>query len=131
MRLFELFNDEHEMTIQQQLTQTALDFITPLLANNVPFITVQSVIDALRQSRPGILVDRSFVFDLLDPDTVKAVSKIEGDRIYLQSPGTDDEHKAGEDETARQIDKIKGDAMKKAQKDVVDANASPKVPAGK
>ena len=125
MRLYELFNDDSGLSVQQQIQQSALDIITPLLANNVPFVTVQAVIDGLRQARPGVLIDRAFVMDLMDPDKVKAVSKIEGDRIYLQSPGTEGEHKAGKDEAKRQVDKIKSDAIQQAQKDVKNAGSPP------
>ena len=120
MRLCELFAEP--MNIEQQLQQTALDIITPLLANKVPFITVQAVIDELRGARPGLVIDRAFVMDLMDPDKIKAVSKIEGDRIYLQAPPTD-EFKAGEDQAENDIQRVKNSAIKKAQTDVKAANA--------
>lgn len=85
MRLFELFSSGNDMMMQ--LRQDALDVITPYLGQKVPFITVNQVIDGLRSSSDsGIMIDRSLVMDLLDPDEVKAVDKIEGDRIYLADP---------------------------------------------
>jgi len=125
MRLDELFgmDDDDGMTVSQRLQQTALSVIIPMLAHNVPFVTVQSIMDELRSTRPGIFVDRALIMDLLDPDKVKAVTKIEGDRIYLQAP-EEDEHKAGEDETAKDVDKIKKNAIQQAKKDTT-APATP------
>ena len=99
MRLFELFpeaddnaddakpDDSGEM--MQQLRQSALDLITPILGQNVPFVTVQQVIDGLSAARFGVVITPGLVMDILNPDQVKAVSKIEGDRIYLNKPGVD------------------------------------------
>ena len=86
MYLFELFDDR---PLVDSLRSAAVNILTPLLANKVPFVTVQSMIDSLRDLRPGILVDRALIMNILDPAKIKSISKIQGDRIYLQSP--DDE----------------------------------------
>jgi hypothetical protein len=120
MRLDELFQASHhgsQQPIKTRLQQIAIDFLTPLVAHKVPFITVQQMIDELRKNRPGILVDRGFVMDLLDPQTVKAVKSIEGDRINLQEPSSV-EHKVDDNEAQKEVDKIKDMAKQKAQKDV-------------
>jgi hypothetical protein len=93
--LFEDFSDDtNDATLQpksggqmmQQLRQSALDVITPLLGQNVPFVTMDQMIDALSHSKFGIVITPSLIMSILDPDSVKAVSKIEGDRIFLAEP---------------------------------------------
>ena len=121
MRLDELFDSG--TSIKSGLQQATIDILTPLLANKVPFVTIQSVIDNLRASRPGIVIDRALIMNILDPNQIQSISKIEGDRIYLQSPDEDSVN-SSEDEEQDQIDKVKQDAMAKAQSDVKD-NAKP------
>jgi hypothetical protein len=118
MLLFELFNQTSEpLTIKSRLQQMAIDFLTPLVAHKVPFITVQQMVDELRQMRPGILVDRSFIMSILDPNVVKAVKSIEGDNINLQQPDSI-ERAVDSDDAEKEVDKIKDMAKEKAKKDV-------------
>lgn len=85
MLLLELFSSGGDM--MDQMRQDALDVITPYLGMKVPFVTVNQVIDGLRSnSNLGIVIDRSLIMDLLNPENVKAVDKIEGNRIYLTNP---------------------------------------------
>ena len=109
MRLLELF-DQTGADLGDRLKQSALDLLTPLVANKVPFVTVDQVIDMLRDTRPGLMIDRSLVMSVLDPDSIKAVKKIDGDRIYLQQPENDD-HSVDVD----QAEKDKQTVMKKGQ----------------
>lgn len=104
MLLCELF-DPDEMT--DQLRQAALDYLTPLLSQNVPFVTINQMIEALRNSQFGIVINRPVIMDILDPDKVEAVSKIEGDRIYLNRP----------DEADREVD---ADQQEQDQEQVAD-----------
>jgi len=126
MRLDELFDQNPEPSITDRLQQMAIDFLTPLVAHKVPFITVQQAIDELRKLRPGILVDRPLIMTLLDPEKIKAVQSIEGDHINLQQPD-DIEHKVDDDQAEQEIDKIKDIAKKKAQSDAK-GNDQPPVP---
>lgn len=96
MLLLELFPEDDEQPfhskhgeMQQKLRQAALDLITPLLGQNVPFVTMQQVIDGLSSARFGIVITPAIIMDLLNPDDVKAVEKIENDRIYLAKPGAE------------------------------------------
>ena len=121
MRIDELFDAavaaDDKRTIADRLQQMAIDYLTPLLAHKVPFITVQQAIDELRRLRPGVLVDRAMIMNLLDPDKVKVVASIEGDRINLQQPD-DIDRKVDDDAAAQEVDKIKDMAKAKAQKDI-------------
>lgn len=114
MLLLELF-DDGSLDIGKQLRQAALDLLTPLAAQKLPFVTVQQVVDELRQQRPGILVDRALIMDILKPDEVRIIKKIEGDRIYLDMPAGDDRDTRAEDE-AREKEKIASVAQKQAKK---------------
>jgi hypothetical protein len=83
MLLCELF-DPGDMT--EQLRQAALDYLTPFMSQKVPFVTIDQMIDALRHSQFGLVINRAMIMDLLNPAQVEAVDKIEGDRIFLKDP---------------------------------------------
>ena len=118
MLLLELFDvEEKAPPIKDRLEQTAIDFLTPLVAHKVPFVTVQQVVDELRKSRPGLLVDRALVMSILDPEKVKAVKSIEGDRINLQQPDSID-RKVDDEGAEKEVEKIKDIAKKKAADDI-------------
>jgi len=112
MYLIELFGG---MDIADSLQQAAMDIITPLHASNVPFVTIQSVIDSLRQLHPGILVNRALVMKILDPTKIQGISKIQGDRIYLVSPDETSQEDS-EDQAQKDIDQVKKNAIKQSQK---------------
>ncbi len=65
------------------LRQQVMDYLTPLVAHEVDFVTVQDVEDTLRDFKTGLTIDRGLVMELLNPDTLKLVKKIEGDKVYL------------------------------------------------
>jgi hypothetical protein len=107
MLLFELFPDDADSDPQagpmmQQLRQAALDMITPLLGQSVPFVTMHQVIAGLNDGRFGIVITPRLIMDILNPDEVKAVDKIEGDRIYLQKPGLDSSQREVDDKQKEQ-----------------------------
>ena len=85
MRLYEIFDDS-PLDITNDMRQNIMDVLTPMVASKVPFVTIQQVIDKLRQLRTGVSIDRNLIMSMLDPDKIKIISKIEGDRIYLSSP---------------------------------------------
>ncbi len=86
MLLFELFQDP-PLEMNSEMRNMILDVLTPLVAQKVPFVTVDQIIDKLREFRTGIAIDRGFIMNILDPENVKVVQKIEGDRIYLNIGG--------------------------------------------
>lgn len=114
MRLCELFDDK-PVSLVADLRTLMIDVLTPLAANQVPFISVQQVVDRLRDVRSGARVDRNLVMTILDPNFVKVVKKIEGDRIYLTIPVRDEVAKT-EDDAERDKDKIRSKAHKLAKK---------------
>lgn len=101
----------------RRLRQAALDVIAPLLGQNVPFVTMKQMIDALSDARSGIVINPALVMQILDPDTVKAVSKIEGDRIYLQAP-TGIEHDVDQDQKKRDDEHVSDMAVKQINRDM-------------
>lgn len=127
MRLDELFQQPGP-SAGDHLLQAALDVITPMLAHKVPFVTVQRLIDLLRATNSGLDIDRALVVDLLDPTKVQAVSKIEGDRIYLTPPGEGDGEKSDEDDRQDNIDAVKAQAIDQAQKQVSKPAPAPVAP---
>lgn len=117
MRLYELF--QGDLDVKGGLHQAALDILTPMLAHKLPFVTVQQMVDELRRTRSGIVVDRALVLDLLDPSRIPAIEKIEGDRIYLTPPPSEAEDRETSDKKAEtEIDRIKDKARKQAKKEM-------------
>ena len=129
MLLLELFDSGGDMT--KRLRQAALEVITPLLGEEVPFVTVNQIVDALRSRHLGLVIDRATVMKLLDPQEVKAVAEIKGDRIYLAKPEAPNQEQDQEDE-AKQQEQLAGKAQTQAKKEVqpapAPAAAAPSVP---
>lgn len=121
MLLCELF-DPDEMT--NQLRQAAMDYLTPLLSQNVPFVTVNQMIEALRNGQFGIVINRPVIMDILDPDKIEAVSKIEGDRIYLQRPD-DTEREVDADQQEQDQEQVAGMAQDQAKKTIQEPAPAP------
>lgn len=82
MFLFELFQDDR-IDVQDEIRETLLDILTPMVASHVPFVTLGAVIEKLSDIRMGVAIDRNLVMTLLNPDKVKIIDRIEGDKIYL------------------------------------------------
>lgn len=119
MDLFELFSEDDDGGgMMNSLRQKVLDLLTPLSANGVPYLTIQQLVDKLGQQRSGLSITRDLIYDLLDPDKVKLVKSVEGDRIYLQLPtsvNSDKEKKRKEDQVKdqeRQSRQTERDSMK-------------------
>lgn len=121
MLLCELFNPD-EMT--DQLRQAALDYLTPLLSQNVPFVTINQMIEALRNSQFGIVINRPVIMDILNPDEVDAVSKIEGDRIYLHRPD-EAEREVDADQQEKDQEQVAGMAQDQAKKSLEEPAPAP------
>lgn len=114
MKLFELFA-EPPLEINDEMQNMLLDVLTPLVAQKVPFVTVQQIIDKMRDFRTGVALDRGLILSILDPRKVKAVQKIEGDRIYLNTGGAPDQANS-ENDADKQQDQIHKAATDQAQK---------------
>jgi hypothetical protein len=114
MLLFELF-DDGPLDVSEDIKQSLMDILMPMVAQKVPFVTIQQVIDKLRQLRTGLIIDRNLVMTLLDPDQIKLISRIEGDRIYLSDPSSPDRSLTKDDEE-KDRDHVNDMATKQAQK---------------
>jgi hypothetical protein len=116
MLIFELF-DSSGGELMDQMRQDALDVITPFLAQDVPFITINQIIDGLKSFKLGIVIDRSLIMQLLDPDTLKAIDRIEGDRIYLTQP-EDATREVDAKDQQKDMDHVNDMAQNQAKKQV-------------
>ena len=116
MLILELFDKNGEM--MQQMRQSILDIITPLVSQNVPFVTVQQVIDGLRHTKTGISIDRSMIMRLLDPDEVKSIDKIEGDRIYLRNDDGGSTREVDQQDAEKDKEQVQQTAQNQAQKEL-------------
>jgi len=114
MRLFELF-DDGPLDVTEDIKQSLMDILTPMVASRVPFVTIQQIIEKLRQLRTGIIIDRNLIMTLLDPDKIKIISRIEGDRVYLSSPNSPD-RSLGKDDTEKEKEHVDDMAKKQAKK---------------
>lgn len=116
MLLCELFDDS-PLEVTDELKSALMDILTPMVASKVPFVTVQQVIDKMREMNTGMSIDRTLIFNLLDPDQVKMVKKIEGDRIYLSQPMPTD-REVGEDDAEKEAEHVSDMAQKQAQQNM-------------
>lgn len=129
MRLEELFEDE-EGSVVDDLRAAILDMLTPLAAQGVPKVSIQAIIDKMRDVHSGVAVDRALVMHVLDPQTVKMVKKIEGDSVFF-SLADDEANAASEDEEQKAADRVKSTAVDQAKKQIKAKNgvAPTKAPA--
>ena len=122
MFLCELF-EPGDMT--EQLRQTALDYLTPFLSQKVPFVTVNQMIDALRRSQLGLVINRTMIMDLLNPQQVEAVDKIEGDRIFLKNPDKVPPSENAADQEAKNKDHVADMAVDQIKQSLSQPAATP------
>jgi hypothetical protein len=125
MLLYELFENETDLDageMTDDLRNAVLDYLTPFMSQNLPFVTIDQVIDALRQGHFGVVINRAMVMDLLDPQTVQAVAKIENDRIYLQSPDADPSREVDGDDAEKDQKHVANMAVDQVKKSLTDAN---------
>lgn len=109
MLLIELFNN----TIVTDLKQVALDYLTPLLAQNVPFIPVRSLIDELKKTQSGLTIDRPLIKKILKNNPTFILTD---DKIFINQPVSDQDQE--EVEAEKNIQKVKANAIKQAQKEI-------------
>lgn len=83
MLLSELFENDLDGGVSDDLRQALLDMLTPLAVRKVRFVKVDQVIDELRRMKTGIVIDRATAMNMLDPDTLPMIARVEGDKIYL------------------------------------------------
>jgi len=116
MRLYEIFDDS--LNITDDIREYLMDVLTPMLAAHIPFVTVQQVIDKLRDMRTGVSIDRGLIMHMLDPDKIKIVKKIEGDRIYFNDPEAPitSSNKDTEEKNKKKVLKMATDQVKKELK---------------
>ena len=86
MYLFELFGGDGESSLLDRLRIQVMDYLTPLAAKRVEYIPIQHVADILADYRSGLIIDRGLIMQIIDPNTCKLVSKVEGDKVYLTLP---------------------------------------------
>lgn len=117
MRLYELFDDS--LNIPHDIQEYLMDVLTPMVATHVPFVTVQQIIDKLRDMQTGVSIDRGLIMKVLDPDKIKIIKKIEGDRIYFNDPDApiSSANKDTEKNNKKTLAKMAMSKIKKAFKD--------------
>lgn len=117
MHLFELFQDG-QIDIQDEIKDTLLDILTPMVASHVPFVTLDSIIEKMAEFRMGVAIDKNLIMTILNPDQIKIIDRIEGDKIYLNLGIPNDRALAQDDvEKGKQhVSKMAGDQATKAMK---------------
>ena len=120
MLLLELFDDSVDVT--GDIKEALMDVLTPMVASRVPFVTIQQIIDKLSALRTGVSIDRNLIMTLLDPDKIKIIDKIEGDRVYLNNPNSPD-RAVNQDDKQKEKDHVNDMAQKQAQKSMGAGNA--------
>ncbi len=102
--------------MMDRLRAAVLDLLTPLAAHGVPSLTVQQAMDELNDLRTGLHIDRALLMDILDPQRMQVVKKVDGDRIHLSMPKPKGE--TGADEGEKESRKVRKTAQKQARKEI-------------
>jgi hypothetical protein len=123
MRLFELFADP-PLNLSKDLGNMIANVLAPLVASGVPHVSVDAVIDKLRQANTGIRIDRAMAIQLCDPTEMHFVKAIEGDKLVLTEPSIDRAAET-EDHEAKRREKIKTGAEKQAKAELKKDNKLP------
>lgn len=127
MLLNELFDETEGSSVVQEIRDAIIDMLTPLAAQGVPKVSVQQIIDKMREEHTGVAIDRALVMHVLDPQEVKLVTKIEGDAIHFNL-ADEDKYAAGEDQQQKDEKHMKSTALKQATKSVQDKGAPAPAP---
>lgn len=117
MLLNELFDETEGSSVVQELRDAIIDMLTPLAAQGVPKVSVQQIIDKMREEHTGVAIDRALVMHVLDPQEVKLVTKIEGDTVFFNL-SDEDKYAAGEDQQEKDAKHMQSTALKQATKNV-------------
>lgn len=113
MLLCELFADSSDYI--EKMRASLMPTLIPLAAHKVGYVTIQSIMDKMRKKHTGMVIDRNLVMDVLDPQKVKLVDRIEGDRIYLSFP-EENLRKVTDDQTELDAERVEDAAQKQAMK---------------
>jgi len=117
MYLREFHYGPRESGMMDSLRARLMDYLTPLVVRKVAYVTVTDIAETLREYRTGFTIDRSFIMELINPDEMKIVKKIEGDKVYLDFVEAANSEISAE-EKQREEDKIKNTAAKQAKKEL-------------
>lgn len=115
MRLFEFLDTTNGM--MDSLRQTVMDYLTPLVARKVDSITIQDIEDTLRSRDSGLTIDRGLIMDLLNPDKIKLVKKIAGDKVYLNAIAAMNSASTQKDKE-KAAEKLSDKATRQAKKEI-------------
>lgn len=113
MRLFELFDDYS--SVLSQMRSTVMDILTPVAANGVESVSLSALMKKLEEVDAGIVLDRDLALKILNPDIIRLITKVEGDRVYLDQPSKISSS-SNERETIKKVKRVKKMATKAAKK---------------
>ncbi len=113
MRLDELFGDKGAI---DHFRNVVLDYLTPLAAANIEKVDMSDLEEVMHLDDSGIIIDRTLMMKVLDPNELKMVKKIEGDTVYISFPVDEISAKTEEDE-----EKDKQNIKKKAGNEAMKA----------
>jgi pyridoxine 5'-phosphate synthase PdxJ len=116
MRYHEIIKEDD--SVMDPVRNAVIDILTPLAANGVQFVTVQQIMDKMADADTGVAVDRSLLMSILDPDQVKIVKSIEGDRINLNTGNDGSQRAVTQKQQQSEQDKIKNTAADQAMKNI-------------
>jgi pyridoxine 5'-phosphate synthase PdxJ len=116
MRYHEIIREDNDA--MDPVRNAVIDILTPLVSNGVQVVSVQQILDKLKDSDTGIAIDRSLLMQILDPDQVKIVKSIEGDRINLNTGNDGSQRAVTQKQQQSEQDKIKNTAADQAKKNI-------------
>ena len=118
MLLREFLDKDHDEGMLSSLRQQVMDYLTPLVAHDVDSVSVQSIVDELTDFRSGLEIDRALVMQIMNPETMKLVKRIDGDTIYLNIVAAMQPNAETQDQKERDAQTISNKAVTQAKKEL-------------
>lgn len=116
MRLWE-FLEAAPKNMMETMRQQLMDYLTPLMAHDVAYVSIQDIANTLVNLRTGLEINRALIMELIDPDDMPIVKRIDGDKVYLDTIKAANAD-ISKEEQARAEEKVKDKATKQAKKEI-------------
>lgn len=121
MLLHEFFDRhiDNTVNVRDDVRNYLLDILTPLASSGVPFVSIEGLLQKLEGLDLGIFIDKDLIMDVLDPEEVKIIQKVDGEKVYFDVMVDNGEAKIAANKREKDkahVEKMASDAASKALK---------------
>lgn len=113
MKLFELFEPRRN-SMARELKNAILDILTPLSSHGAKEVSLQRIVDDLRQLDFGIELTPETLKDYIDPDHISFVTGVDDTTVYMNGAAAPEQSDMGDGEPQEPVDPINDEAKKQA-----------------